>query len=163
MTRPFFMRRGLTELRAALVVLGLLLATTGCTLGTDFWRQCDCVRGRYAAGSTIAGCWTGCWRSHTTGHNGKLRAVITPCSGGMYHLRFHGTFFKLLSFEYEIDMRATATDTGYTVAGQKDLGQLVGGVFHYSGHVTGDDFAVHYRSSKDHGVFVLKRQAGACR
>ena len=155
-------RPSLSPRRLAFAVL-VLATVSGCTVGTDFWRQCSCVQSRYAGASDLSGCWHGCWRSDNTSHNGKLRAVITPCGNGRYHLRFHGTFFKLLSFEYEIDMTAQATDTGYYVSGQKDLGQLVGGVFYYSGQVTGDDFVVNYRSCKDHGVFILRRQrCGNC-
>jgi hypothetical protein len=154
--------QGLSFVARALAVVTLLSAG-GCTIGTDFWRQCACVSSAYAGARDLSGCWDGCWTSHTTGHNGQLQAVITPCRGNTFHVRFHGTFFKLLSFEYEIDMTGTPTESGYAISGQKDLGKLAGGMFYYSGYVRGDDFVVTYRTCKDHGVFVMKRlHSGRC-
>jgi hypothetical protein len=145
-----------------LIVLAIVLATagTGCTPFSNFNRECACAARH--RGPDPAGCWEGCWASHTTPHKGKLNAVITRCDACHYHIRFHTTFFKIFQAEYEIDV--TGYDRGdgvYVFSGQKDLGKVVGGVFTFNGTTTATDFHATYRSCKDHGVFVMKRKVAS--
>lgn len=118
---------------------------------------------RHADAADMAGCWSGYWASHCSTHKGCLKAIITRCNESTYHVRFHATFFKFLSYEYEMTLQATQADDGtYHFTGQKDLGRLAGGMYYYSGTATATTFTAHYHCCKDQGVFVMQRQAGCC-
>jgi hypothetical protein len=144
------------------VVLFILAASAsvGCTPFSNFRQQCACAARRPAVDPT--GCWEGCWASHTSSHNGRLSAIITRCTDTSYHVRFHATFFKLFSYEYEITMQAVERDGTWYFSGQKDLGKLAGGMYTYHATVTPCDFNATYRTCKDHGVFVMHRKVSTC-
>ncbi|HEX4131218.1 MAG TPA: hypothetical protein VHZ24_14355 [Pirellulales bacterium] len=144
---------------SVLLLLGAVSAIVGCTPFSNFRSQCECASCKYSGAADLSGCWEGTWCSQHSGHNGYLDAVITPCGGGKYHARFHATFFKFFSYEYETTLTAYAQDGVYHFSGQKDLGRIAGGMYYYNGTTTACDFYATYCSSKDHGVFKMRRKS----
>ncbi len=142
---------------AVLFIAALTTSSTGCSVLSgfrgDFNSNCCC---RIEA-APLAGCWEGCWESHTTGHKGKLQAIITRCDETHFRARFHGTFFKVLPFAYSTQFVAADEGPIQQFTGRQDLGRLAGGTYHYAGQATDCDFVATYTTCKDHGVFRMRR------
>lgn len=158
--RPRFSDRIGAALRAGLVLLAC--CSSGCSAVSGFhrdWRSPACCA---TDGSDLAGCWQGCWKSHTTGHQGKLQAIITRHDEHRYCARFHGTFVKVLPFEYSMSFTAAEAGEAQQFQGQKDLGRLAGGVYRFEGQATECDFVAHYTSCEDRGVFIMRRCGDCC-
>ncbi|MEX2559746.1 MAG: hypothetical protein WD403_07515, partial [Pirellulales bacterium] len=125
-------------------LLVALAASSGCSVLSGFgrdWRSCAC---HSSESGRPDGCWEGCWKSHCTGHNGKLKAIIRQQGEDSYCARFHGTFFKVLPFEYSVRLNAHTEGDHYRLQGSKDLGRLAGGVYRFEGQADGQDFVAHY-------------------
>jgi hypothetical protein len=112
------------------------------------------------AASDLSGCWSGSWRSCTTGHNGPLNASFCRLNDCQYRVDFSGRFFKLLPFRYSVTLNVVSDD-GETVqlAGSSYLGRLFG-TFHYRAEATACKFTANYSSCDDRGVFVISRCCG---
>ncbi|MEX0715061.1 MAG: hypothetical protein WD066_00665 [Planctomycetaceae bacterium] len=133
---------------------GMLLFAAGCsTFGHDFraaQNYCPPEHG-------LEGAWEGTWLSHSNGHDGRLRAVITRCDDRHYHARFHATFLKCVPFESEAILHVTQDGEVIHFQGTEDLGWLAGGVYHYDGSASRREFFADYRADKDHGIFTMRR------
>ncbi len=105
----------------------------------------------------LSGNWSGCWRSHCTGHNGRLRAHITRCDACHYECRFTGTFFKVFPFCYKVTLTVTGQQDGVVYFSASKPIPLFGGNFTCCGHATCCEFKATYRSKKDQGVFTMTR------
>ena len=143
----------------ALIALALV-SQTGCSALSGFhrdWRSGCCC----ASQGDITGCWDGCWESRCTGHHGKVRAIITRCDDTHYRARFHGTFFKVIPFGYEMTLTAVPQEGQYVLSGQKNLGKLAGGVYRFQGHATDSEFYADYTSDNDRGTFIMSRAGGS--
>jgi hypothetical protein len=145
---------------AAVALLAVVASIAGCTPFSNFRQQCACAARRPAVDP--AGCWAGSWQACTSSHKGCLDAIITNCDNTQFNVRFHATFFKVFSYEYEITLTAYEQDGVWHFHGQKDLGKLAGGMYYYDGTVTATDFRATYRTCKDNGVFVMCRQTCDC-
>ena len=88
---------------------------------------------------------------------GGLRAIITPVSTETYHARYHATYAGILTFGYEMDLRAEERDGATWFYGHADLGALAGGKYHYAGRATDEEFVCLYEADEDHGFFRMKR------
>lgn len=143
----------------ALIALALV-SQTGCSALSGFHR--DWRSGCCASQGGITGCWDGCWESRCTGHHGKVRAIITRCDDTRYRARFHGTFFKVIPFGYEMTLTAVSQEGQYVLSGQKNLGRLAGGVYRFQGHATDSEFYADYTSDNDRGTFIMSRVNGGC-
>ena len=85
-------------MRAAALFLFLAVLTTGCSSFERAWRNPP------AQSAGIAGRWEGRWQSARTGHDGKLRAIITPQTAARYDARFRATYRSVLSAEYGVTL-----------------------------------------------------------
>ena len=142
-------------------VLSLLaFSATGCiwTFEKD-WRAakkcgvpCD----------NLAGLWEGTWESDYNGHKGRLRAIITKCSDGHYHARYHATFAAVIPYAYNTTHAATEGDSVTWFCGEEDLGVLVGGRYFTNGEANGRTFVACYQADKDHGTFRMCRVHACC-
>jgi len=114
-----------------------------------------------ASATDLSGCWSGYWRSCTTGHEGPLNAVFSKLGGDRYQVTFSGRFFKVFPFRYAVTLKV-AGDDGRTVtlAGRSYLGRLFG-TFAYRAAATATSFNSSYSSSRDSGKFVLSRSASS--
>lgn len=136
-----------------LAAAGLGLCSGCCTFERD-WKATQ----MYAYPSDdISGCWEGTWESHTNGHNGRLRAIITKQGENVYYARFKATYAGVLPFEFEVPMHVTEDGGLHSFQGQADLGWLAGGIYTYSGQASPGDFSANYCAEKDQGVFVMSR------
>lgn len=146
--------------RVLITALALLAGSSSgclCTFERDWRAAKDCP----VPADNLAGLWEGTWLSHYNGHNGKLRAIITPCGNGRYLAQYKGTFAFIVPFAYETTHSATSQPGVTYFTGQEDLGPLAGGVYHISGWANGAKFVAHYQADKDHGVFEMER-VGTC-
>ena len=139
-------------------VLALLLATAllggGCTTFDYEWKES-------AAGpaptTELEGRWQGLWHSDASGHEGKLRCLVTKIENGAYRARFHAKYRKVLSFGYTAPLTVERTVNAFNFSGEADLGWLAGGVYRYDGHADATNFFSNYSSKYDHGTFQMTR------
>lgn len=135
--------------------VALILAATGCcsTFERD-WKAAQCFP---VPPDNLAGLWEGNWESCTTGHHGRLRAIITRCGPNEYRARYHATFFAVIPYAYETRHSAWETPEGTQFQGQTDLGWLAGGNYSYTGAATGDRYEAYYSADRDRGIFRMRR------
>jgi hypothetical protein len=140
-------------LAASSIIAGLLLAS-GCTTFNREWAETEV---QPIAGSGVLGRWEGSWSSEVNGHDGKLRCVVTPKHDATYRARFHAVYRKVVGFGYTVPLRVIETNGVFEFRGDANLGWWAGGVYHYQGHVQGNDFFCTYSCKYDHGTFQMKR------
>ncbi|HVC95365.1 MAG TPA: hypothetical protein VND64_16840 [Pirellulales bacterium] len=149
--------------RAVLLFALGLVSLCGCSVTSGFhrdWNSPCCCNTRP---DELAGCWEGCWKSNCTSHHGKLQAIISQIDETHYSARFHGTFFKIVPFQYRLVLSARREGDRWVLSGRKELGQLVGGTYQYEGYATDCDFVCRYSCCKDNGVFIMTRRGcGTC-
>lgn len=145
-TRPASVAR-----RSFLLAIAGLASLAVCGQASTARAQC--------AANSLAGCWPcGSWQSYCTGHNGKLRATIVQCDATHFECFFSGNFAKVVPFRYSVVLTVTGQKDGVVYfGGQKEMCNLLGGVYTFSGYATGNQFKAGYVSSKDRGEFVLSR------
>lgn len=139
----------------ALVPL-LLLASCGSVRFERAWG---------ASAQVVAGAeeprerWEGGWKSDWNGHSGGLRGLVRRVDEHHVHIWFLSTYAKVLSFEHATLFHLEpAADGAFTLAGQQDLGALVGGVYRYEGTLDATRFHAAYSAENgDHGVFEMTR------
>ena len=105
----------------------------------------------------IAGRWEGAWHSEKNGHDGRLRCIMAPSTNGAYNAAFHAKYWNIFSFSYAVPLHVQATNTGFRFQGEANLGKMAGGVYHYSGTVSGTNWQSTYKSRYDHGRFQMSR------
>ena len=110
----------------------------------------------------LVGRWKGFWRSDKTEHRGDLRCIVSRRAEGRYEARYHATHGEwwTFNFEYTVLMDAKRTGDVWKLEGSEDLGWAAGGVYHYRGEVSGNEFRCLYSAEEDRGVFELIRYAG---
>src|SRR5438046_2997085 len=109
----------------ASLVLALLLALplAGCT---SFNRDWKAAAKSAPFPNAIEGRWEGTWLSHTNGHHGRLRCLMTRNSDEQFLARFHATYKKILRFGYTVPLTVHRTNGVYEFQGGADLGKLAG-------------------------------------
>ncbi len=145
--------------RAAGLLSGLLLAVavSGCSTFSRDWKA---AASRPLPPAGIEGRWQGTWLSHSNGHTGSLRALITQTQAGAYETRFHATFWKIFSSEYTVHLHAAENARVYQLQGREDIGRFLCwrlGEYSYDATVTPTNFSATYRSAADGGVFQMSR------
>src|SRR6185436_3592567 len=134
------------------------LLFTGCSAFNYEWRQ---AAGKPVPTNDIAGPWEGRWISKATGHENKLRALITPVDTNHHDVKFHAAYksetFKFITvhFGYTVRMETKPGTNGVAFHGAEDLGALAGGVYTYDGFTNPTNFFSTYKSKYDHGVFEM--------
>ncbi|MDA1015696.1 MAG: hypothetical protein O3A00_14735 [Planctomycetota bacterium] len=142
-----------------LIIAAITLASTGCIGFERDWRD---ARHSCFPTDDIAGLWEGTWCSHTNGHNGSLRAIITRDCNGCYHAQFKATFLEVVPFGFEMPLGVSRNGDVHSLDGSADLGLLAGGVYRYSGEANACHFVANYCAKSDHGVFNMTRVATCC-
>jgi len=144
-----------------LVLAALVLATcAGCSIVSGYNQQFKHAS-RFLP-VDLAGAWEGTWHSEVTPHNGKLTAIFTRQDDYHYQAKFHAHFFKFFAYGYTVVLNVSPGDDCWVVTGEKDLGKLAGGVYHYTGTATPCHFFSRYCCSKDHGEFEMRRVVTSC-
>ncbi len=107
-----------------------------------------------ASAAFPTGKWRGSWSSHSTGHQGPLRARIRQTGPDSYRALFSGRFAKVVPFIYPAKLqRVPGTCDCYRTI--KRLPLL--GDYEMTAHVSARRFYARYKSKKDSGVFDLSR------
>ena len=135
--------------RAAALFLFVSLLATGCSSFDRAWQNPP------VQSAGIAGRWEGRWQSERTGHNGRLRAIITPQSPPRYHGRFRAAYRSVLSAEYGVMLDVQQRGPRYNFLGAANLG--VWGRYETTGYATATQFHANYRSKFDYGTFEMER------
>lgn len=146
---PRMMIRNL-KLTSCCMLLACLLG--GCSTFNRDWRNFEAEHDE-----PVAGLWKGTWLSHANGHHGGLRCIMTPRSDSIYDAHYRASYRKILRFEYTVPMRVRSQAGGYSFTGDADLGAMAGGLYTYSGSITGHTFRAKYSSKLDWGVFDMER------
>lgn len=129
------------------------LLTASCSSFNREWRKAASRQ----PSRDLSGRWEGRWISTAIGHDGKLRAVITPDSANKYHALFHATYASLLNFTYPVNFETTQHGTRIDFCGAADLPSWAGGRYATSGSASRTDFSATYKSKYDEGRFEMKR------
>jgi hypothetical protein len=144
----------IARIRLAFVLLVTFGVLGGCS---SFNQQWNARRKELQPVHPLAGLWTGTWQSDKSDHGGSLRAIVTPGEEeGKYEAWYFATYGGVLTFDYKVNMTASADDRRMTFEGEADLG-AAGGVYQYKGHADGAVFFSTYTSSGDHGTFKMTR------
>ena len=135
----------------------LLLAAPSC--GTMSYNQAWDDFSEEEEPGGMVGRWQGTWVSEWNGHDGGLRCMLTSAEEDAFLARFHSTYGWFLSFRHEALFHVVNDEGGaLRFEGEEDLGALFGGLYRYSGTVTGDRFEAHYEAENgDHGTFSMER------
>jgi len=169
--RPFV--AALAALRLPLALL-LLLAAGGCSSFDREWASlAERPAGPAPEADGITGRWEGRWNSVPSGHEGKLRCIVSPTAAPAagataaapatdagsthnYLFRFSATWGPGIISEYDIAMTTRReSPTRTTFEGLMSLGLF--GEYQCKGHIQGDTFHATYTAEKDHGTFEMKR------
>jgi hypothetical protein len=134
-----------------LLAAGVLMFA-GCS---GFNRQWDDAQGLDSTG--LSGRWTGTWTSESTGHQGRLRCIVTPRGGEAYDARFHAIYCGIIPFESSVRLTAVERGGMWRFRGEKDLGWVAGGAYTYEGEADSEKFMARYVSAKDRGAFEMTR------
>ena len=133
----------------------------GCTAFNYEWRQ---AAKKPTPSDNITGRWEGHWNSEATGHNDRLRALVSKVDTNHYDVKFHAAYksetFKWITvhFGYTVRMETgSGTNAVVEFHGSEDLGALAGGVYTYDGRADATNFFSTYKSKYDHGTFEMKR------
>ena len=133
--------------------LALALLTGCCGFNRD-WKRAGLAP---QTTNGIAGRWDGFWLSDRNGHNGRLRCLISPSTNDLYTARYHARYWKILTFSYTVPLKVQRSNDLFHFSGEANLGNLVGGVYRYTGSVAGTNFHSSYDSKYDHGYFRMNR------
>jgi len=142
-------------LNLATIVAVLLLC--GCCSFNRAWNKAG--RTPPPPADSIEGRWEGRWLSDVNGHTGRLRCVLTRGGNNTntYTAHFRATYWKIFRYSYKADFPFEPREGVWHFLGDKNLGWLAGGVYHYEGRVSPTNFYSTYRSKYDHGVFEMTR------
>src|SRR5258706_10615960 len=140
--------------KTMIYLLGIAaLALSGCsTFNRDWKRLANAPRS-----TALEGRWDGSWKSDASGHQNRLRCIITKRNERTYLARFHANFAKILTFGYPVPLQVQEKNQHYKFAGEPNLGWYAGGRYTYEGSATGTNFSSTYRSKSDHGSFQMMR------
>ena len=133
-----------------MTILATMLVA-GCSSFEREWKQAAST-----GDSGLVGRWQGTWVSEVNRHHGKLRCIVSPGAGNVYHAHFRATYETVLHFTYTVDLQTTETGSLFEFQGTADLG-IAGGVYHYVGHADGTNFTSTYACQSDHGTFKMSR------
>src|ERR1051325_7169554 len=139
------------RLPSCIAFLSLAMLSSGCSTFNHDWKAAIKTS---QPSDDITGAWDGRWLSEVNGHHGRLRSLISRNSPDNYTARFKARFWKIFTAGYTIPLQARR-DTGqaWRLEGEKNLGKLVGGVYHYSAQANPDNFRSSYSNKYDHGNF----------
>ncbi len=141
-------------MKNGIIALALVLLLSGCS---SFNKEWDSALKQPIPAQGLAGPWEGHWTSDASGHNDRLRCVITEESTNKYNANFHANYKKIFHFGYTVPLEVRQDGETYNFSGEADLGKMAGGVYTYAGHANGTNYFSTYSSKYDHGKFEMTR------
>lgn len=145
----------------ALATVILLALCPGCS--TAFHRDWNAASSGPVSQDSIEGQWEGTWLSGKNQHTGKLKCAVDRTHGKNHRFHFRATYWKLFRYSYALSFRVEERDGKQQFSGYEDLGALAGGVYHYDGTLTPDQFSATYSNKHDFGTFEMKRVQAAAK
>ncbi len=140
-----------------IAILVLLVASLcQCSTYQSAWRE---AAAKPVQSSGLEGAYEGKWVSEATGHEGKLRCVISkPEDAAANTYDFHyWAKWGLLSGDFKTPQTVTRIGNIWHTSGAMDLGSL-GGVYEQEAMVADGNFESQYTSSKgDRGTMSMTR------
>jgi len=137
------------------------LLLCGCSTFNYEWRM---TAKKPVPTNDITGPWEGRWISKATGHNDRMRALISKVDPNHYDVKFHAAYksetikWITVYFGYTVHMETKPAANGIVeFHGAENLGVLAGGVYTYDGRADATNFFSTYKSKYDHGTFEMKR------
>jgi len=167
---PLPARRAARSAAIALPVLAALLLA-GCAGFERDWKRVEAGTGSRAQAAP-AGAWTGTWTSAGTGHQGRLRCLVSdserapaiPADGApgtqatfTYHATW-GIFSGTFPTQQPIVRQPGG---GVRSTGAWTLPKWAGGRYDYDIAIAGEDFRGTWKGGGDTGTFEMRRPAGA--
>lgn len=152
----------------------LLLAalfSAGCSTFDNDWRSLATTKEAGSPAVGILGRWEGNWRSETSDHTGRLRAIVSAlpekpgrhassaapgAAGQLYEVRFHALWGWDFVAEYTVEIEVREQPARYDFKGESELG-LFFGKYQCDGHILGDRFFANYTAAGDRGTFEMRR------
>jgi hypothetical protein len=102
--------------------------------------------------------WEGTWEAAPDGHGGELRCLVRQVERDQWEGKFTGTCDR--QFAYEVQMKGKRDGESILFAGEADLGEKDGGLYHWTGRIVGEEFAGQYQSTSGKtGKFAMKPAA----
>jgi hypothetical protein len=139
----------------------LLIPAAGVIGCSSFNREWRAAQPAIEPAPTMAGRWAGTWQSAVNGHQGQLRAILTPTEHGKVDARFRARFWRIMAYSYRLELGVESTSPGHWVfEGEADLGWLAGGRFRCRGTTLTNELRATYESKRDHGTFTMSRASG---
>ncbi len=121
--------------------------------------------GLIAIVALVSGCvqsksseWSGTWKSEGRGPGGKLECVVIPGDDELWRATFTGYCNREFAYKVRMDGRKKAKTIFFQ--GQADLGEADGGVYTWTGQISGDTFVGFYSGAKGRkaGNFSMRRK-----
>lgn len=109
----------------------------------------------YSYAEDPSGRWKGRWISGKNGHNGPMRARITPNDSGSYQAVFAGRFALVVPFVYRAEMHPVETWSGTTYVVEKKLGML--GSYKMDALIGGGQMNANWSAVGDAGQVQMSR------
>jgi hypothetical protein len=131
----------------------LALISASCAGFHQEWERAGQKKSR----DSFEGRWEGRWTSAKhKGSGGSLQCVLTKLEERQYRGRFRAGW---LSFHgtYSAVFQAERRGRELRFKGDRDLGPLAGGNYHFEGWATSEQFRASYDSSYDRGIFEMSR------
>lgn len=142
-----------SALHFILLFASFLIFATGCSSFNRDWEKADTL----SYPTDIPGRWKGTWSSDETGHSGELRCLIDRINDQSYRARFDSTYKQVLHFKSTVVLNGGMTNGVFGFEGEAKLPWWAGGVYHYKGGVTKNNFFSTYKNKYDHGTFQMTR------
>ena len=136
-----------------LLLVAVALILTGCAGFHQEWERA----GQGKTRDPFEGRWEGRWTSSKhKGSGGSLQCVLTKLDERHYRGAFRAGW---LSFHANYSAVFAAERRGRELhfSGDRDLGPLAGGNYHFEGRATPERFRASYDSSYDRGIFEMNR------
>ena len=135
----------------------LAALATGCA--SKFDRNWKAAAAEPRRPASLEGAWTGRWISHSNGHAGRLRAVVT-LANNTYHVHFDAEYASFLDTEYTLELGTVGDGAVVRVAGSHNMGKFIFwelGDYIYTGAATPEHLFSEYHAPHDNGWWELHR------
>lgn len=118
------------------------------------WILCVLAIPAMAGGPQV---YRGTWKSLSTGHQGPMRAKVTPRHDGNYDARFSGRFLVVVPFTYKVQLNNQGwSDRGQQLGAYRQLGPLLG-AYEMSAQMSPGALEGSFSAAGDTGQISMRR------
>ncbi len=139
-----------------LLFVGAALCMAGCASWPPRWLS--------SVGSPqkdpFTGDYEGTWASsRRASSGGRLQCRLQRVKTGHYHADFRA-FWHGLNGGYPVELKTREEGGCLYFEGEQKLPKIQGGIYRYSGMITGSEFNACYDSKYDTGEFKMRKETG---